>query len=182
MGATIKYKGNTIAELLEDGLKILATKGKYCEDDITVLFEGGGSPIRTDRGDFRLTTSSADPQLEDATIYEPREIKHNLGVIPSIVCIWGDGVTTTNIATAVIFSLGTDHNEDPDLPERSWDCANYESVGVCLGSGAKKLVTADTPDLGITTNKETFVLPGGSTNKYQANKNYHWLAVDLGLT
>lgn len=143
---------------------------------------GGGSPIRTDSGDFRLTTASANPQLEDATIYEPREIKHNLGVIPSIVCIWGDGVTSTNIATAVIFSLGTDHNEDPDFPERAWDYADYESVGVCLGSGARKLASADTTNLGIATNKETFVLPGGSTNKYQANKNYHWLAVDLGLT
>ena len=42
---TIKYKGNSIAELSESGTKTLKTAGKYCEDDITVEYAkpaGGG--------------------------------------------------------------------------------------------------------------------------------------------
>lgn len=35
---TIKYKDTPIAELSESGTKVLATGGKYCEDDITVEY------------------------------------------------------------------------------------------------------------------------------------------------
>ena len=45
---TIKFKGNSIAELSESGTKTLKTAGKYCEGDITVEYAkpaggGGGS-------------------------------------------------------------------------------------------------------------------------------------------
>lgn len=36
MSVTVKYKGNTIAELTENGTKTLKTSGKYCEADIIV--------------------------------------------------------------------------------------------------------------------------------------------------
>ena len=36
MSVTIKYKGNAIAELTENGTKTLKTSGKYCEADIVV--------------------------------------------------------------------------------------------------------------------------------------------------
>ena len=36
MSVSIKYKGNEIASMTENGTKTLQTKGKYCEDNITV--------------------------------------------------------------------------------------------------------------------------------------------------
>ena len=36
MSVSIKYKGNEIASMTDDGTKTLQTKGKYCEDNITV--------------------------------------------------------------------------------------------------------------------------------------------------
>ena len=36
MSVTVKYKGNSIAELTENGTKTLKTSGKYCEADIVV--------------------------------------------------------------------------------------------------------------------------------------------------
>ena len=49
---TIKFKGNSIAELSESGTKTLKTAGKYCEGDISVEYTkpaggggGGGSEL-----------------------------------------------------------------------------------------------------------------------------------------
>ena len=47
MSVTVKYKGNAIAELTENGTKTLKTSGKYCEADIVVenTKDGGGAAI-----------------------------------------------------------------------------------------------------------------------------------------
>ena len=49
---TIKYKGQSIAELSESGTKTLKTAGKYCEGDITVEYAkpagGGGGGTGTE--------------------------------------------------------------------------------------------------------------------------------------
>ena len=47
MSVTVKYKGSTIAELTENGVKTLKTSGKYCEADIVVenTKDGGGATI-----------------------------------------------------------------------------------------------------------------------------------------
>ena len=45
MSVTVKYKGNAIAELTDNGTKTLKTSGKYCEADIVVenTKDGGGT-------------------------------------------------------------------------------------------------------------------------------------------
>lgn len=45
MSVTVKYKGNAIAELTDNGTKTLKTSGKYCEADIVVenTKDGGGA-------------------------------------------------------------------------------------------------------------------------------------------
>lgn len=46
MSVTVKYKGNSIAELTENGTKTLKTSGKYCEADIVVEnTKDGGATI-----------------------------------------------------------------------------------------------------------------------------------------
>ena len=47
---TIKFKGQSIAEMTESGTKTLKTAGKYCEDDISVEYAkpaGGGGFAET---------------------------------------------------------------------------------------------------------------------------------------
>lgn len=44
---TVKYKGNTIAEMSDEGTKTLRTSGKYCEGDISVIYTPGQEPSTT---------------------------------------------------------------------------------------------------------------------------------------
>lgn len=39
---TLTYKGQTILELSATGTKTIKTAGKYCEDDILLVYTGGG--------------------------------------------------------------------------------------------------------------------------------------------
>lgn len=50
MSVTVKYKGNAIAELTDNGAKTLKTSGKYCEADIIVenTKDGGNLPKYSD--------------------------------------------------------------------------------------------------------------------------------------
>lgn len=50
MSVTVKYKGNAIAELTDNGTKTLKTSGKYCEADIVVenMKDAGNSPKYSD--------------------------------------------------------------------------------------------------------------------------------------
>ena len=48
MSVTVKYKGNSIAELTENGTKTLKTSGKYCEADIVVENTKDGGTQVTD--------------------------------------------------------------------------------------------------------------------------------------
>lgn len=48
MSVTVKYKGNSIAELTENGTKTLKTSGKYCEADIVVENTNDGGATITD--------------------------------------------------------------------------------------------------------------------------------------
>lgn len=42
---SIKYKGNVLAEMSEKGTKTLRTGGKYCEDDISVIYTPSQTPV-----------------------------------------------------------------------------------------------------------------------------------------
>lgn len=44
MGVTVTYKGNTIASMNASGSKTLLTSGKYCEDNISVYYQGEQMP------------------------------------------------------------------------------------------------------------------------------------------
>lgn len=57
---TINYKGNAIATMDASGTKKLLTDGKYCEDDIEVVYvkPGGGTPNLQAKTNINATTSS----------------------------------------------------------------------------------------------------------------------------
>lgn len=57
---TINYKGNAIATMDASGTKTLLTDGKYCEDDIEVVYvkPGGGTPNLQAKTNINATTFS----------------------------------------------------------------------------------------------------------------------------
>lgn len=71
MSVTVKYKGNTLAELSESGTKTLKTSGKYCEGDITVENTKDGVTV-TDGIIVKARNSDGDAteiDLYGATVY-----------------------------------------------------------------------------------------------------------------
>lgn len=82
---TLKYKGDTIAELSASGNKTIETAGKYCEADILLEYvkSGGGSLpsqiSKIDGGSFTLTSDTTGTN---------HWISHNLGVLPKAIVIW----------------------------------------------------------------------------------------------
>ena len=68
MSVTVKYKGSAIAELTENGTKILKTSGKYCEADIVVenTKDGGITPS----GNINIT----DTNVTDVTNYATAQV------------------------------------------------------------------------------------------------------------
>ena len=64
---TINYKGESIASLSASGTKTLETEGKYCEDDIEVVYVspgGGGSTLGTKTITANDTYDASDDDLD----------------------------------------------------------------------------------------------------------------------
>lgn len=152
-------------------------------DALLLRLAESGIGAKITKGSFVTPTTVAQPQIEDAQIYEAGEVKHNLGVIPSVVYVYGDDTSaSTSIAIAVNQCFGEVEQEDETLPARARYNAKFECTALVSASGTAYKATAVTSESGIKANRETFVLPADATRKYQANKTYHWIAIDLGLT
>ena len=73
---TISYKGSPIATMDASGTKTLQTQGKYCEDNITVQYAGGGGSSITVEP---LTVTSAGTfTAPSGTAYNPVEVQNPL--------------------------------------------------------------------------------------------------------
>ena len=103
---TINYKGSAIATMDASGTKTLLTEGKYCEDDIEVVYVspgggGGGNVNLTQDANGSLVIGKDAPsgggsvgafsQYQRVTVTpsvtEQLEVTHTLGVIPKLVII-----------------------------------------------------------------------------------------------
>lgn len=83
---TIKYKGQTIAELSESGTKTLKTAGKYCEGDITVEYAkpaGGGNTYQIGHAVSVLEVNT-DMFEARAVGYVPKKYYYNDVLLPEI--------------------------------------------------------------------------------------------------
>ena len=61
---TINYEGNAIATMSASGTKTLLTEGKYCTDDIEVVYvsPGGGGGVGLQWTEFTATSSAGNAQ------------------------------------------------------------------------------------------------------------------------
>lgn len=67
---TISYKGNSIATMDASGTKTLLTEGKYCEDDIDVVYVKPASPS----GTKQISITQNGTTTEDVAAYASAEI------------------------------------------------------------------------------------------------------------
>lgn len=84
---TLKYKGDTIAELSESGNKTIETAGKYCEADILLEYikpTSGLDFIDMVEGEIEVTTAGQTSVT----------INHNLGVVPFCCMIYPKTVSS----------------------------------------------------------------------------------------
>lgn len=63
---TVKYKGNTIAEISKEGTKTLKTSGKYCEGDISVSYipPSGGEVVEATCKTYELNLAKKSGWVE----------------------------------------------------------------------------------------------------------------------
>ena len=93
---TINYKGSAIATMDASGTKTLLTEGKYCEDDLEVVYvkpSGGGLPAVLDKVDAGTATL--------ATSSDIIQVSHNLGRVPDFACIYQDLSDWADVALGV---------------------------------------------------------------------------------
>ena len=102
MSVTVKYKGNSIAALTENGTKTLKTSGKYCEADIVVenTKDGGGATI-TDG--IVVKTRNADGEATEVDVYGEIIYPFTVGANVSSAYKWfGRKVTKVNLKSDVV--------------------------------------------------------------------------------
>lgn len=71
---TIKYKGQSIATMDASGTKTLQTQGKYCEDDIEVVYDKPAGPY----GTKQISITQNGTTTEDVAAYANAEIAVNV--------------------------------------------------------------------------------------------------------
>ena len=105
MSVTVKYKGNSIAELTENGTKTLKTSGKYCEADIVVenTKDGGITPS----GNINITdtnvtdvTNYATAQVIDADLVA-ENIKKDVNILGIVGSFEGGGGSLPSVISKI---------------------------------------------------------------------------------
>lgn len=99
MSVTVKYKGNAIAALTENGTKTLKTSGKYCEADIVVENTKDGGGAITDG--IVITARNADGKPTAADFYISVLDVNLLGERDSRNRYWLTELTTANFVNPI---------------------------------------------------------------------------------
>lgn len=101
---TINYKDTAIATMDASGTKTLQTRGRYCEDDIEVVYARPSAPS----GTKQISITQNGTTIEDVAAYANAEITVN-------VQGGGDGGDTL---TKIMLSIGTRAFKQLTLPEK----------------------------------------------------------------
>lgn len=90
---TINYKDAAIATMDASGTKTLQTQGKYCEDDIEVVYArpSGGGTISTAADAIKAYLESNGFVCSEFAVQTPESgdyffVPHSLGRVPDLVC------------------------------------------------------------------------------------------------
>ena len=135
---TINYKDAALATMDASGTKTLQTHGKYCEDDIEVVYarpSGGGGTISTSVDAIRAYLESNGFVLSEFAVQTPESgqyisVPHSLGHIPDLVFAFNKDLQVESTANSTGYQLGCasvgNYGVDNDN-NRTYQCA---SVGI----------------------------------------------------
>lgn len=68
---TLSYKGSTIAEVSASGTTKLNTKGKFCEDDITLQYVKPAAYVKLAEAEYTVNTTSTSVSIIDTITIDP---------------------------------------------------------------------------------------------------------------
>lgn len=175
---TIKYKGQSIATMDATGSKTLQTQGKYCEDDIEVIYDRPSGGIDMDAFattglDMAVVLSSTTTIRTGAFAYQP------------ITGCSGPNVTTIN-ARAFDNCTSMESVNFPNLTTvvgdyafqkvNSLRVAHFPKLTTATGSGLFYQTCYDTPDV----RQLIVVLPKISNLGSTAFRQGRFEAIDIG--
>lgn len=167
---TIKYKGNTIAEMSEKSTKTIETSGNYCEDDITVDYvppAGGGGAVNSKV--FTFTSATAVAQ-QDVTIVSGD---------PDVAAHYAD--TNAWISVRKVSNTTT-------RGLRFLDCGNigvadvYGTYGNYTGSACNAAILANPISQGLTTGVSVCATADGDIMVHCLSTNNNFGGADYIIT
>lgn len=102
---TISYKGSPIATMDASGTKTLQTQGKYCEDNITVQYAGGGGSSIT--VEPLTVTENGTQTAPSGKAYSPVTVNVPQPSGTKNITISHNGTTTNNVENYASVSIST---------------------------------------------------------------------------
>ena len=202
----INYKGNSIATMDASGTKTLLTSGKYCEDDIEVVYtrpSGGNASVTQDQDGYIVlpVTGSAVTKFEyesgtwipsSDTVTAEISFTNTHTEAPFFYAIYdadGNAESVTNTAYM------TEYFNFHQLSGKSWDLdgsteyyglmsGKYRSSSTALQNNIVNISAPYTDSSESTTAKsrywatETRIIGYlGSSRYWRANRTYKWIAI-----
>lgn len=157
---TLKYKGDTIAELSESGSKTIETAGKYCEADILLEYvksSGENVGITMDSGEFTITGNSQ----------KSKTVSHELGKLPFAVFVYPKNAVNNpnnNVIGGITFSAEAAAQNAQNIPATT---GQYLKIGTYTTSsspsGASELYSGTSGNYVKNFTTSTFDLVGSSS-------------------
>lgn len=128
---TINYKDAAIATMDASGTKTLQTQGKYCEDNIEVVYDRpSGGTISTSTDAIKAYLESNGFVCSEFAVQIPEsgeyfEVPHSLGRVPELVLAFNKDLDIENTVTG--YQLGCTSNGFygvDNVNNRTYQCAN----------------------------------------------------------
>ena len=162
----INYKGSKIAGMDASGTKTLLTEGKYCEDDIEIVYTrpSGGSPnLQTKNKTYTPSASQQTEQVAPDNGYDGLDkVNVTVNAIPSQYIIPTGKKTITANANDI-------------------DVAQYEKVDVNVPTSGGGLTLLATKALGTINTSSTTATDTGQTLEVSGINDYDLLIVETSV-
>lgn len=140
---TINYKDAAIATMDASGTKTLQTQGKYCEDDIEVVYDrpsGGGGTISTSVDAIKAYLESNGFVLSEFAVQTPDSgdyfsVPHSLGRIPDLVFAFTKDLQIESNQSNTGYQLGCASNGYYGVDNnnnRTYQCFDDTMIGALL--------------------------------------------------
>lgn len=151
MGVKINYKGQEISDMSASGTKTLLTSGKYCEDNIEIVYTGG-STIQTCKN--FVATISSDSTAKTILTSADSDIASHRSDSTFFVAVIAMFPYSSGLSFRGGFNTNTNLRQTDTL---------YGSFARTNSSGQNgvvyitKTATTSSADIGVKTNGEIFV-------------------------